>query len=370
MIIVVLLIISFTKLEEISSKRINDTVTELSKDIENSEDTSRTYEINTRCEYLFAVVDHGPVFWDHPYSPESLEKFNAAAVKIYEKYGSTSSQEVKNEIDPLTKKFLQDQPLHYKLNPKLIEKYGGSPGMFLTDADFKEDPKCANLIKTNFKDQIDIVKDESEWKTLQQQKYQQQVQQPIVDQEQTNTFEFQTKKICEQQTSSRDDCAIVLEQAVIENQNAYENLQDAISHWKNMCEDRPKEQCYQEFLVVRDAITNYLDKNEKYLLILFSTDEHRLHFSLLVGEYTQWAQFCESKYVSDAMCADLEIMGKKLDEFNSLTINECADNPNDVCDERILRVFALCSTTPIFENMKICSDPQFENYVSTRKIAT
>lgn len=154
------MIIGFTSLEEISSKRI-DIVTEFT---ENSKDTAKTYEINTHCEYIFAILDQGPVFWDHRYSQETIQKYAAEKQKIAEKYGSTnyvgSWQNLPStfwdEVKLVDEKMLKEEPMHYQVNPSLIEKYGGNPGFILTDNDIKEDPKCSKTIQERYPDKIQL----------------------------------------------------------------------------------------------------------------------------------------------------------------------------------------------------------------------
>ena len=119
----------------------------------------------------------------------------------------------------------------------------------------------------------------------------------------------------------------------IELQNADKKLEEAKSRWKDICRNIITGSCDQEFFVVQEAINNYLEKNEKMLSIIYSTDERLVESGLLVREYTLWSQFCEFTYARDSMCSELDITNKKLDEFNSVIMDECADNHNDVCDK-------------------------------------
>lgn len=370
-------ILLFTNTDELIFSVIDESIDQVKIDTQTFNVLTNTFPVNSMCDftliyiesyYRSALGDH--TYWYYQNFGDILDEYKED-LTILNEIGIAWNDP---ELDMIHQKYVEK--IKTRINPSLLDKFpfskpmSGTGLVTISSKHLNEDPECADILETNYKDLI-YVMDNVEYQKLSQ--YVQSeplLSEKIIEETKDDHYAFKAEQICDAQTTSSSDCAIVLEQATIELQNADKKLEEAKSRWKDVCRNIIAGSCDQEFFVVQEATNNYLDKNKKILSIIHSTDERLVEFGLLVREHTLWSQFCEFTYATDSMCNELEITNKKLDEFNSATMNKCADNHNDVCDKRILSIFALCTTTPLFENMKICSDQRYETYVNESDFST
>lgn len=368
----------FTNIDELTFSIINESLEKVEVDTTTFNRVTNTFPVTTECELSLIFIEsyYRPTLGDH-------------TEWYYQNFGDILD-EYKKDIAELTRENIDwDDPrlelihreyiekIKTRINPSLLEEFpfskpqSGTTLVTISSKHLEEDPECADILKTNFKDLIYVMEDNDYQKLLEYAQSEPQPVQKTIEQKQDDPYAFKAEQICDSQTSSSPECALVLEQATIDLQNADKKLEKSIKRWKDICRGTiTGSSCDQEFFVVQEVTNDYLSKNKKMLSIIYSTDERLVEFGQLTREYTLWTQFCDGPYVTDTMCGNIEITSKKLDEINTMTINECINNHNDICDKRILQIFALCTSAPLFENMKICSDPKYKNYVENSDFPT
>ena len=153
-IVVGILAIVFTNIDELTVPKIEESISKIEFDTRTVSSVTGLYAINTKCEYalLFGEIGISPI---QQHTEWFEQKFGDIKKKVTEAYyddmaadGVVTPQEMER-LDALTEEFYEKVKL--RINPSLLQSTT-SPGFYQVFLD--EDPECAKIVQEYYPDLI------------------------------------------------------------------------------------------------------------------------------------------------------------------------------------------------------------------------